>query len=111
MPIRILQSNGQEATAKAGAPVAGCGGCGKAEDGPTPPSRWPLWALGVKSLSQGGEVGVGDTVHRLATAIGGQQFKLLMAALHVPCGCDQRREQWNKTFSYGQINLIAGKTA
>ena len=120
MPVRVLQSNGQlqdnPEAVRSSRTEPGCGGCGKgsqsdpATASPVQRDRWPKWAAVVEGLSHPGEVGVGDTVHRLATVVGGEIFRRVMAAIGVPCGCDQRQELWNKTFPYGSINLIAGKT-
>jgi len=65
-----------------------------------PRHQWPLWARGVELLRKPGDQGVGDTIHWYATRVGGEKFKVMMTALGVPCGCDERREHYNQRFPY-----------
>jgi len=41
--------------------------------------------------------GLGDTVYKILKLIG---IKKLVEAIHSNCGCESRREKWNKMFPY-----------
>lgn len=71
---------------------------------PPPPARvplgkWPGWAIALADMRDPDDAGVGDTVHRLL-AEGGTAFKATMAVVGVPCGCDERRHDWNAMYPY-----------
>jgi hypothetical protein len=68
-----------------------------------PQRVWPVWADLIARLRNAEDKGVGDTVHRKLAAAG-EAFKLTLQALGVPCGCDRRREEWNRLYSYGDHN-------
>lgn len=67
---------------------------------PVPLDKWPLWTSAIAKLKEPIDVGVGDTVHRKLGAAG-KLFKAMMEALGVPCGCDDRRAEWNQRYPYG----------
>jgi len=69
-----------------------------------PFARWPKWAKFVASQRIAGEPGVGDTVKRLATAAGGEQFKTIFKFMtgHA-CRCEDRRADWNRRFAYARL--------
>ena len=59
-------------------------------------SKWPLLARSAAKLAKPDEIGVGDTVQRLAAFVGGEQFKALVPN----CGCSDRRQWLNQRFPY-----------
>ena len=62
---------------------------------------WPFWARTVARLRQDGEIGVGDTVARLAGNVGGEAFKrTLKDFAGIDCGCVARQEDLNRRFPY-----------
>ena len=64
------------------------------------PGEWPLWAKLVRKCSKSGELGVGDTVERIAAKFGGEFFKQWVENLGLPCGCTDRQHEWNASFPY-----------
>lgn len=64
-----------------------------------PAGEWPLWARGIRQFRHADDAGVGDTVHRQLN-VAGEAFKATMKLLGAPCGCDQRRAEWNARFPY-----------
>lgn len=68
---------------------------------PIPEKDWPVWVKGVAKLRQEGEIGVGDTVHRLLTTLGvawfWQQFMVKMLG---NCNCEARRVALNARHPY-----------
>lgn len=60
----------------------------------------PSWVLLVKRLRKPEDQGIGDTVQRLASWLGGEYFKLFAARLGIPCGCTQRQAEWNERWRY-----------
>jgi hypothetical protein len=66
-----------------------------------PPEQWPLWAVTISKFRQPGDVGLGDTIERLAARMGGNQFKAWFKKLTgQDCGCSRRREQFNTLYPY-----------
>lgn len=61
------------------------------------PSPWPAWAKALAKLRADGDVGVGDTVHRLVM---GDQVEAMLRTLGVKCGCTDRRKWMNERFEY-----------
>lgn len=61
--------------------------------------RWPLWATLVRWKATEEDTGVGDTVHRMLGQKG-EAFKAWAERLGIPCGCDERRQEWNRLFPY-----------
>lgn len=64
------------------------------------PNKWPWWAKLLRVLASPSDAGVGDTVERLASAVGGKQYQKLTAKLKRPCGCAARKERWNRHYRY-----------
>ena len=67
---------------------------------PRPVSDWPFWARLVARRKRAGEKGVGDTVQRLASRLGGEGYKRLRKRLGIPCHCPQRQAALNAEFPY-----------
>lgn len=86
------------------APCAGrCGssslGAGNLFPGPLPFSEWPSAAKLLSLSKQPGEVGLGDTIERLAGKTGAA-FKATAKALGIDCGCAKRRDSLNAFYPY-----------
>lgn len=62
---------------------------------------WPAWADAVARWKSAEDIGVGDTFHRLATAVGADAVARLVKWFGIDCGCDGRRELWNQMYRYG----------
>ena len=60
----------------------------------------PGWAKAVERLRHTNDVGVGDTVQRIAAWFGGERFKAFAAKVGIPCGCTQRQDEWNRLYPY-----------
>jgi len=66
---------------------------------PVPPTIWPAWANLVAARATPSDIGVGSTIEReLGRA--GVAFKAVLATLGVPCGCADRRDEWNALYPY-----------
>jgi hypothetical protein len=65
-----------------------------------PREQWPTWAKAVTPWAEPEDIGVGDTIHRKLGVLG-EVFKATLKTLGVPCGCDQRQEEWNILYPYG----------
>lgn len=79
--------------------------CGRVHDpdgtSKTPAEQPPAaWVALVRRLRKPEDRGVGDTVQRLASWLGGEQFKKLSQKLGIPCGCTQRQAEWNERWRY-----------
>lgn len=61
---------------------------------------WPLWARVMSRYRHTDDIGVGDTVKRVANRLGGEGLKWLSAKLGIPCGCTERQTRWNATYPY-----------
>jgi hypothetical protein len=72
----------------------------------TPKENWPAWAKGIASQRIEGEIGVGDTAHRLIHSPGAgllaDGMVMGLALFGRKCGCAKRKEAWNKRYSYRQ---------
>ena len=44
--------------------------------------------------------GLGDTLERMLSKVGGRKFKHLMQLMHMPCGCEDRRKWLNERFPF-----------
>jgi len=66
---------------------------------PTPKPR-PLLIVGISRQRIPSDTGVGDTVERILSKMGGDQFKWVMARLGVDCGCGSRQEWLNRVYPY-----------
>jgi hypothetical protein len=60
----------------------------------------------IAAWGQPGEKGIGDTFHRLAAKIGGEQLSRLMKWFGVDCGCEGRREEWNDHYPYDETGRV-----
>lgn len=65
------------------------------------PEPMPQWAKLIAAHALPGERGVGDTAERLFGALGGSALKGAMRELlGVDCGCEARRDDWNRRWPY-----------
>jgi hypothetical protein len=62
--------------------------------------RLPTWVRLIRMLQQPGDVGIGDTVQRIAAKFGGERFKTWAKRIGLPCGCTERQAEWNKLYPY-----------
>lgn len=60
----------------------------------------PLWVAAVSRLKKEGDRGVGDTVQRVASWLGGELFKKWSQKLGIPCNCTRRQQEWNERWPY-----------
>ncbi len=67
--------------------------------GPIPYEKWPKRFQMLASFRADGDVGVGDTVERCLGTIG-KTFKATMRLMGFNCGCDERKEEWNRVYQY-----------
>jgi hypothetical protein len=67
---------------------------------PIPRNPWPLWASIAARRRHDDDVGVGDTLQKVATKFGGEQFKAWAAELGIPCGCSTRQQRFNSLYPY-----------
>lgn len=63
-------------------------------------SEWPLIVRLLALRKREGEAGLGDTVHRLAEALGGVWMTRMLHRIGVECGCQARREALNARYPY-----------
>jgi hypothetical protein len=68
---------------------------------PLHPDNWPAWAKLVAAMKAPEDKGVGSTIDRKLGLIGAA-FKLTLKALGVPCGCGERKELYDKLYSYSR---------
>ena len=71
----------------------------KPRQSPEPKTK-PLLILGIQRQRIPSDIGVGDTVERILSKMGGDQFKWVMARLGVDCGCGSRQEWLNRVYPY-----------
>lgn len=69
--------------------------------------EWPRWAQWVYARRQPGEIGIGDTARRLLAQVGGEQYKLLVRNVGLPCKCAMRQAEWNTKYPY--LDQLGGK--
>lgn len=62
--------------------------------------KWPFWVWSLKWMRSKSDKGVGDTAQRLATKMGGEQFKRFTNKIGLPCGCTERQAEWNRLYAY-----------
>lgn len=67
---------------------------------PIPRDQWPVWATIAATRKHEGDVGVGDTIQKVAAKFGGEQFKAWAAELGIPCGCSTRQKRFNALYPY-----------
>lgn len=65
---------------------------------PIPRHQWPKWARMLAKLSTDEDAGLGDTVKRLASHVGGETYKQLRKAIGWPCGCTTRQAAMNQRY-------------
>lgn len=65
--------------------------------GVMPPTRFIKW---VAKQRRFGETGPGDTFERIAKKYGADELSKLLKSLGIDCGCDKRKEDWNRTWPY-----------
>jgi hypothetical protein len=64
-------------------------------------SGWPFWARALARLKTDGEAGIGDTVARLLSLVGGAAFKRWhYRRFGHPCGCHRRQAALNRCYPY-----------
>lgn len=68
---------------------------------PVPKADWPMWAKSVALLKTQEDTGVGDTIERQLAKVGGEQFKAFAEKIGIPCGCSDRRDNFNLLYPYG----------
>lgn len=61
---------------------------------------WPLIVRGISRRRISSDKGVGDTVHRILSKMGGTQFEWVMKRLGIDCGCGSRQEWLNAVYPY-----------
>jgi len=61
--------------------------------------QWPAWANLVAARATPADIGVGSTIERELGRVG-VAFKAVLATLGVPCGCADRRDEWNALYPY-----------
>ena len=71
----------------------------KSESKPNSPKPG-AWVHLVRFLRSPSDIGVGDTVQRIATKFGGERFKKWAKRIGIPCGCDKRQAEWNRLYPY-----------
>ena len=64
------------------------------------PIVWPLLIRGIQRQRIPSDTGAGDTVERILSKMGGDQFKWVMARLGVDCGCGSRQDWLNRVYPY-----------
>lgn len=62
--------------------------------------KYPRWVRSIAAWSKPGEIGVGDTFHRIAESIGAEHLSRLIKWFGIDCGCANRREKWNELYRY-----------
>ena len=67
-------------------------------DGITVKADNPYWVKIIKKLSKPEDIGLGATVKRIASKVGGERFKLLASKIGIPCGCTEREDEWNRKY-------------
>lgn len=60
----------------------------------------PLLVRGIKRQRIPSDKGVGDTVHRILSKMGGLQFEWVMKRLGINCGCGDRQAWLNAAYPY-----------
>jgi hypothetical protein len=61
---------------------------------------WPLLVRGIARQRIDTDTGVGDTVHRILSKMGGDQFEWVMKRLGIECGCGERQAWLNAVYPY-----------
>lgn len=89
------------------------------DGGPMPPvkrvppvlnkKKWPIWAKAVSRCRHSDDTGLGDTVQRILSKVGGEEFKKVSTDLGIPCRCGDRQKAWNELYPY--VNEIVFVTS
>ena len=66
---------------------------------PVAAEQWPAWANLVAARATPSDIGVGSTIERELGRVG-VAFKAVLATLGVPCGCADRRDEWDALYPY-----------
>lgn len=66
---------------------------------PVPRDQWPTWAKAIAAMKADTDTGVGSTVDRLLGTFG-KVYKATLKAMGVPCGCNERRAEWDARYPY-----------
>jgi hypothetical protein len=64
------------------------------------PTKRPVWVRLVSVCKSSEDIGVGDTIKRIAAEIGGERFKVWAKQCGIPCGCTERQEILNEKYPY-----------
>jgi hypothetical protein len=67
---------------------------------PSPTSTWPLLIRGIARQRIASDIGVGDTIQRILSKMGGAQFEWVMKRLGIDCGCGSRQDWLNAAYRY-----------
>lgn len=68
---------------------------------PVPRDKWPWWAQAMALVRSDGDAGVGDTIHRrIGPATSEAYARWHKETFKVPCGCAERRRQYNEQYPY-----------
>lgn len=97
--MRLLCKCGKHVTYQPGT-NAKCPWCSQLLPGEVQAELLPTWVKIVFRLRKDGELGVGDTIRRIAAKFGGEQFKHFSAMIGIPCGCAKRQAKWNTRWPY-----------
>ncbi|MCY2974645.1 MAG: hypothetical protein NTW52_08270 [Planctomycetota bacterium] len=64
------------------------------------PDPWPLLIRGIARQRIASDIGVGDTIQRILSKMGGTQFEWVMKRLGIDCGCGSRQDWLNAAYRY-----------
>ncbi len=65
--------------------------------------EWPTLVKRIANRKVSSDRGVGDTLERLFSYVGGRQFKRVMEMLSVECGCGDRQTWLNNAYPYPPV--------
>lgn len=72
-------------------------------EAPSKATPWPLLIRGIARQRIESDKGVGDTIHRILSKMGGSQFEWVMKRLGINCGCGDRQEWLNRVYPYENL--------
>jgi hypothetical protein len=61
---------------------------------------WPWWARLLRRLRSRSDRGIGDTLERLLSCVGGRYYKRAWKAAGKPCRCGRRQNKLNYRYPY-----------
>lgn len=67
---------------------------------PIPRDQWPAICNTIATFAKESDKGIGDTLERAITAMGGNIVKAALHAAGIDCGCSSRVAQLNQKFPY-----------